>query len=127
MGRAVFTRCQKKPVIIYQLGKGIRCTYSPALSLGDATILCYAASAYGFLLNQVDYRNKSISWADFATLIRQHYAETPRTAAVLSVVERAHEYAGEGDRVEAVFEEQQVSITRGRRRARRRGKLTTKN
>ena len=48
----------------------------------------YAVSAYGFLLEDWERRNKRIAWGEFAALIRRNFAATRRTEAILAVIER---------------------------------------
>lgn len=76
-------------MITYKPGKGIGYLHPPGLSADEAATLHYAVSAYGFLLNDWGRRNKRITWGEFAALIRQNYAATARTEAILTVIERA--------------------------------------
>lgn len=75
-------------MLTYKRGKGLGYLHPRTLSADDAATLHYAVSVYGFLLNDWGRTGKQFTWGEFAALIRQRYAATPRTLVILAVIER---------------------------------------
>lgn len=109
-------------MITYQPGKGVEYFYPTVLSAEEKAVLVYAASVFGFLLT--DWRNKPKSWGEFADLIRRSHAATPRTTAILAIMERTSclaetDTVGVGLRGFASEADAQIGRGRGARSVRR--------